>query len=114
MKTIVLAALVSLCGALSAAVPTNTAVAAERLKVVIKDHKFSPDRLTAPRGEAFEIEVVNEGPGAEEFESAGMRLEKIIPEGKSAVLRVAPLKSGTYDMFGEFHLTTCTGTVVVP
>lgn len=92
----------------------SPAFGATRLKILIKDHKFIPSELTAPAGEVFEIEVVNEGPGAEEFESKSMRIEKIILAGKSSVFRVGPLKSGNYDMFGEFHMDTCLGNLKVP
>ncbi len=83
------------------------------LKITIKDHKFTPTTLEAPAGESFFIEVTNAGPGAEEFESNSLRLEKIIPEGRTAKLRVGPQKAGTYEIFGEFHMSTCLGSVVV-
>jgi hypothetical protein len=79
----------------------------------IKDHKLVPDKLTFPRGERVELVVHNDGPGTEEIESKSMRIEKIIPEGKSVTLKIGPLKPGTYDLFGEFNMATCTGTVVV-
>lgn len=89
------------------------AMAAVTLKVVIKDHKLVPSELTAPAGEAFYIEVTNAGPGTEEFESNSLKLEKIILEGQTSKFRVAPQKPGTYDIFGEFHMETCTGKVIV-
>ncbi len=79
----------------------------------IKDHKLIPEKLTFPKGERIELTVINEGPGTEEIESNTMRIEKIIPEGKSVTLKIGPLKPGTYEIFGEFHMATCTGTVVV-
>ena len=81
--------------------------------VRIKDYKLLPAKLVFPKGERIELTVINEGPGTEEIESNTMRIEKIIPEGKTVKLRIGPLKPGTYDLFGEFNQTTCIGTVVV-
>lgn len=92
---------------------SSSASAATILKVTIKDHKLVPNEITAPAGEAFFIEVTNEGPGTEEFESDSLRLEKIILQGQTTKLRVGPQKPGRYEMFGEFHLDTCTGVVIV-
>lgn len=89
------------------------AQAAEIYKITIKDHQFTPTEITVPAGEAFFIEVVNAGPGTEEFESNSLKLEKIILEGQTAKLRVGPQKPGRYEIFGEFHMATCLGTVIV-
>jgi hypothetical protein len=82
------------------------------VKLQIKDHKLVPDKLTVAHGKRFELEVTNAGPGAEEIESKALRIEKIIPEGQSVTIRLGPLKAGTYDLFGDFHLDTCVGTLV--
>lgn len=91
----------------------SPALAASAFTVRIKDHKLVPDRLVIPKGERVELTVINEGPGTEEIESQRLRIEKIIPEGKTVTIRVGPLKPGTYDLFGEFNMATCVGTVVV-
>ncbi len=91
----------------------SEALATPAFTLRIKDHKLIPNKLTFPKGERVELTVINEGPGTEEIESNTMRIEKIIPEGKSVTLRIGPLKPGTYEIFGEFNMATCTGTVVV-
>ena len=96
------------------AATVSPAFGATHLKLVIRDHKFAPADLVAPAGEVFELEVENFGPGVEEFESTAMRIEKILLSGKSSVFRVGPLKSGSYDMFGDFHPDSCRGTLKVP
>jgi plastocyanin len=95
-------------------VAASEAAAATRLEIAIRDHKFVPAQLTAPAGEVVELVVTNEGPGSEEFESKALRVERIIAQGKTVTLRVGPLKPGTYDLFGEFHMDTCLGTLTVP
>ena len=84
------------------------------VKLTIKDHKLTPERIELPSGSKAELTVTNEGPGTEEFESAALRIEKLIPMGKSITVKIGPLRSGTYDLIGDFHADTCKGTLVVP
>lgn len=83
------------------------------LSIVIKDHKFVPAEITAPAGKKIKLKVINEGPGSEEFESNELNLEKIIPPGRTSTLTFGPLKQGEYKFFGEFHLKTCQGKLIV-
>ena len=83
------------------------------VQLQIKDHALVPAKLSVAHGRRFELVVTNAGPGTEEIESKGLRIEKIIPEGQSVTIRLGPLKPGTYDLFGDFHLDTCVGTLVV-
>jgi hypothetical protein len=91
----------------------GTADAAETYKLEIKDHRLVPAELTVPKGEAFYLEVANIGPGSEEIESHGLKIEKIILEGQTIRLRIGPQKPGTFAIFGEFHADSCKGTIVV-
>ncbi len=90
------------------------AVAAETkvVTLTIKNGTFSPDRLQVPAGEKFRLEIKNEGPGAEEFESAELNREKVIPMGKTVTIFLGPLKQGEYKFFGEFHPETANGVLV--
>ena len=81
--------------------------------ISIKDHKFSPDTITVKEGQKFKIEVKNEDNSSEEFESNPMHIEKIIGPNKTLRLTLGPFKKGTYTFFGEFHLDTAHGKVVV-
>jgi plastocyanin len=81
--------------------------------VVIKDHLFQPEELTVPAGEEIKLLIDNQDATPEEFESHDLQLEKIIPGGSSATLRVGPLEAGTYSFFGEFNEDTAKGRIVV-
>jgi plastocyanin len=80
--------------------------------VTIKDHRFDPAELTVPAGRKIKLIVKNLDSTAEEFESHELRLEKVIPGNKEAILMVRPLKPGTYKFVGEFNEKTAQGRIV--
>lgn len=82
-------------------------------EVEIKDHKFTPDRITAKAGEKFKLLVHNRDATPEEFESDDFRREKIIPGNSSATIFVGPLEPGEYHFFGEFNEDTANGYLTV-
>ena len=81
-------------------------------RIVIKDHRFVPESLTIPAGEKVKIEVDNQDPTPEEFESHDFNREKVIGGNRKAIIYVGPLKPGTYAYFGEFHPETARGTII--
>jgi hypothetical protein len=81
--------------------------------LVIKDHHFQPEELIVPAGEEIKLIIDNQDATPEEFESHDLQLEKIIPGGSSATLRVGPLEAGTYSFVGEFNEDTAKGRIVV-
>jgi plastocyanin len=83
------------------------------VEISIKDHKFQPDSLKLPAGQRAKIIVKNLDPTPEEFESNDIGFEKIIAGNSEATIRVKPLEPGTYIFFGEFHMDTALGHIVV-
>ena len=83
------------------------------LSITIKDHKFDPPELHAPRGKAISIEVKNLNPIVSEFESSDLHFEKIVPVGSSGTVHVRPLQPGRYNFYDDFHHNT-QGYLVVP
>jgi hypothetical protein len=88
------------------------AQAADDFTLTIKDHKFAPAELKVPANKRVAITVVNSDATPEEFESHSLKVEKIIPGGTKATVRIGPLKPGRYDFFGEFHEDTAKGVVI--
>ncbi|MDD5241478.1 MAG: cupredoxin domain-containing protein [Sulfuricella sp.] len=82
-------------------------------KLTAKNGRFYPETIEAPAGVKFRIAITNEGPGAEEFESLELRKETVLAPGVTRTLVFAPMKAGTYKFFGEFHLDTAKGQIVV-
>jgi hypothetical protein len=106
-RTIVLA-----LAALGALLPgAAAALAAEAVTLTLKNHQFVPSEVSVPAGERFRIEVENQDLTPAEFESADLRVEKIVvPGGKIAVM-AGPLKPGIYKFFDDYHPDTAKGTM---
>ena len=85
----------------------------EVIEISIKDHKFAPDAIKLPAGQAAKLIVKNLDATPEEFESNDIGFEKIIAGNSEATFRVKPLEPGTYIFFGEFHMDTALGHILV-
>lgn len=91
---------------------SNIALAMDKVELIIKDHKFSPETITIPAGKKIKLIVKNLDATPEEFESYVLHREKIIqPKGKAKIF-IGPLKPGRYPFFGEFHADTAKGVIV--
>jgi hypothetical protein len=94
--------------ALPTAVP---ALAAEAVTLTLKNHQFVPSEVSVPAGERFRIEVENQDSTPAEFESADLRVEKIVVPGGKIAVTAGPLKPGIYKFFDDYHPDTATGTM---
>jgi plastocyanin len=83
------------------------------LSLTIKDHQFEPAEVHAPPGKPIVFTVKNLGTIAAEFESSELHVEKVIPPGRDATVRVRPLEPGRYNFFDDFHRQT-QGYLIVP
>ena len=88
------------------------AQAADGFTLTIKDHKYSPSELKVPANKRVAITVINSDTTPEEFESSSLKVEKVIPGGSKATVRIGPLKPGRYDFVGEFHEDTAKGVII--
>jgi hypothetical protein len=80
--------------------------------LTLKDHRFTPDRITVPAGQIVRIELVNLDGAAEEFDSDDLHVEKdVTPHGRTS-FTVGPLKAGAYAFMGELHADTASGEIV--
>lgn len=98
----------ALCG-------TGQAFAAEPvpIQLVLKDHRFTPAEIHLPSGQAAVLEVTNADPTPDEFEMRQLAIEKVIPGGTTARVRLHPLGAGSYKFVGEFNEATAQGVIVV-
>ncbi|MBI3710218.1 MAG: cupredoxin domain-containing protein [Proteobacteria bacterium] len=83
-----------------------------RVKLTLKDHRFTPDELRVPAGQPIEITVDNQDDKPEEFESKALKVEKVISGNRSATVKVAPLKAGRYPFEGEYNSKTARGVLI--
>ena len=103
--------------ALFAVAPAMVAAAgvtawAQELNLVIRNHKFEPDEIRVPAGKRVSLYVANEDPTPEEFDSAALKVEKVIAGRSKGLVRIGPLEPGRYDFIGEFHADTAKGVVI--
>ena len=82
-------------------------------KLVIENHRFTPETLNVPAGKKVKLMIENKDATAEEFESHDLNREKVIPGKSSATLFIGPLKAGEYKFVGEFNEKTAKGVIVV-
>jgi plastocyanin len=82
------------------------------IPITIEKNRFSPDEIKVKAGAPFVLVVTNKDATAEEFESKELRIEKVIPPGKTMKIRVRALKPGTYPFVGEYHEKTAKGRIV--
>ena len=80
--------------------------------LTIKDHKFTPTELKVPANQRVMITVVNDDATPEEFDSAALKVEKVIAGKSKGVVRVGPLQPGRYPFIGEYHEATAKGAVI--
>lgn len=85
--------------------------AMETVSLTLKDNRFTPAEVTVPAGERFRIEVHNQDAAPAEFESTGLRVEKIVVPGGSITVSAGPLKAGTYSFVDDYHPDTAKGTL---
>lgn len=73
------------------------------VKLTIKDHRFVPASVNVPAGVRLRLDVLNLDATAEEFESDGLHAEKLVAGGGHSIVRVGPLKPGSYRFGAEYH-----------
>lgn len=106
-------ALVLVAFALVAVLTPGKAPAADpEVALTIEGNRFVPEELKVKAGAPFVLVVTNKDAAAEEFESKDLRIEKVVPAGKTVKIRVRALKPGTYPFVGEFHEKTAKGRIV--
>lgn len=87
-------------------------IAADEIRITIKDHKFSPAEVRVPAGQKVKLVIENQDATPEEFESHELNREKIIAPKSKAAVWIGPLKPGRYPFMGEFNQATAKGVVI--
>jgi hypothetical protein len=90
----------------------GTPALADGIPLTLKDHKFTPAVIHVKANEPALIAMTNEDSTAEEFDSASLKVEKVVAGNSSGNVRLRPLAPGRYPFMGEFHSTTAQGVVI--
>src|SRR5262245_6512550 len=88
--------------------PAQTA----EVPLTIEKNRFAPEEIRVKAGTPFVLVISNKDGAPEEFESRDLRIEKVIPAGKTVRLKMPALKAGTYSFVGEYHEKTAKGKII--
>jgi len=108
-------AVLSLCAACAVAAFACASVHAEdaySATITIREHRFEPSELHVPAGKRVALTVINADPLSEEFDSAALKVEKVIAGKSQGVVHISPLKPGKYEFVGEYHEDTAKGVMI--
>ena len=90
----------------------GTAAAADtQIPLTIEKNQFQPSEVKVKANAPFVLVITNKNPKAAEFERKDLRVEKVVPAGKTVNVRIRALKPGTYAFFDDFNQQT-TGRIV--
>ena len=92
----------------------GTAVAADappEIPLTIDKDQFQPSEVKVKANTPFVLVVTNKNAKAAEFESKDLRVEKVVPAGKTVNVLIRALKPGTYAFFDDFN-KAATGRIV--
>ena len=106
------ALLTGLAVAWSVVLPGAAPAADPEIALAIENNRFQPEEVKVKAGAPFVLVITNKDKGPEEFESHALRVEKVIPAGKTVRLKMPALRPGSYGFVGEYHEKTAKGRIV--
>lgn len=105
--------LLPLCLALGLAGPAP-ADEGPPMRLVIAQHRFSPDELSIPANTRVKLLVRNDDALPAEFESYDLSREVVVPAHHQITVYIGPLEPGRYQFFNDFDQTMKGWVVVTP
>ena len=91
---------------------TAPALADAPIVVTLQNHRFTPDVIHVKANEPFAIHLFNKDATADEFDSASLKVEKVVSGNSDGMVRIRPLAPGKYPFMGEYHSATAQGVVI--
>jgi hypothetical protein len=82
------------------------------LQISVKNRQFEPAEIQAPANKPIVLRVKNLDATPMEFESASLRVEKVVTANSEGVINLRPLQPGRYNFFDDFHQQT-TGVLII-
>jgi len=82
------------------------------LEIRFQNHRFAPQTLNVPAGQALVIKVVNASNETIEFESFKLNREVAMTPGETITVRLPALDPGSYDFYDDFHQDVPEGSIV--
>jgi hypothetical protein len=88
------------------------ALAAPPITLVLENHRFTPNVIRVKANQPSLIKLINKDATADEFDSAALKVEKVVPGHGSGMIRLRALAPGKYPFMGEYHAATAQGVVI--
>jgi hypothetical protein len=82
------------------------------LQITVKNHQFEPAEIVGPANKPIVLRVKNLDATPMEFESASLRVEKVVTANSEGIINLRPLQPGRYNFFDDFHQQT-TGVLTI-
>lgn len=95
-----------------ATTPSVAKAADAEIPLTIENNRFEPEQIKVKAGAPFVLVIANKDKAPEEFECHDLRIEKVIPAGKTIRLKMPALKAGSYRFVGEYHQDTAKGRII--
>ena len=80
--------------------------------ITIENHHFHPTEIHIASHQSAVILIKNLDPTAEEFESAALGIEKVIPGNGEGKVHIRAMEHGHYTFVGEYHEKIARGVLV--
>ena len=81
------------------------------IPLTIDKDQFQPNEVKVKADTPFTLVVTNKNAKPIEFESKDLRVEKVVPPGKTVKVLIRALKPGSYAFFDDFN-KAATGKIV--
>jgi hypothetical protein len=82
------------------------------IALTLENHKFTPAVIRVKANTPAIIALANKDATAEEFDSAALKVEKVVAGKSSGNIRLRALAPGKYPFMGEYHSATAQGVVI--
>src|SRR5260370_42285517 len=74
--------------------------------LTLENGRFSPEELRVKAGSPFMLVITNKDPKDEEFEIESLKIEKVVPAGRTRRVKMPGLRPGVYRFIGEYAQAT--------
>ena len=105
-QVILFAALIALSA------PAAPTLAQGPTELHLKNHRFTPNVIKVKANKPSMIMLYNDDASADEFDSASLKVEKVVPGHAKGAIRLRALAPGKYPFMGEFNAATAQGVVI--
>ena len=84
-------------------VSPSQAQQATEIRLTYSQGQFQPSQVSAPADRPIAFRIKNLDAKAMEFESASLRVEKVVAAGSEGIVNVRALKPGRYEFYDDFN-----------